>query len=150
MDEVLSSILKNYQGKKQEIIPILQDVQDAYTYLPEDVIREIAKTTRVPESQVYGVATFYAQFRFEPRGNKHVQVCRGTACHVNGAPFILGKVEERLGILEGETSENLEYSLETVACIGACSLAPCLMINDEVQAKLSSKKVKELFMREED
>jgi NADH-quinone oxidoreductase subunit E len=150
MDEVLASILVKYQGRKQEIIPILQDVQEAYTYLPEEMIREIAKATHVPESQVYGVATFYAQFRFTPRGKKHVQVCRGTACHVNGAAFILEKVEEQLGIKEGETREDLAYSLETVACIGACSLAPTLMINDEVQAKLNSKKVKELFPREED
>jgi NADH-quinone oxidoreductase subunit E len=150
MDEVLKTILEGYQGRKQELIPILQDVQEEYTYLPENVIREIAKATHVPESHVYGVATFYAQFRFTPRGKIHVQACRGTACHVNGAPSILKKIEEQIGIKEGETSQDLAYSLETVACIGACSLAPCMMVNNEVKAKLNSKKVKELFPREDD
>lgn len=150
MNEVLKSIMERYQGRKQELIPILQDVQEKYTYLPEHVIREIAKATHVPESHVYGVATFYAQFRFTPRGRIHVQACRGTACHVNGAPTILQKIKKQIGINEGETSEDLAYSLETVACIGACSLAPCVMINNEVKAKLNSKKVKELFSKEED
>ena len=109
----------------------------------------IADVTGVAESAIFGVTTFYAQFRFEPLGRNHVQVCRGTSCHVNGAPHVLTNVEEQLGIKEGETREDLEYSLETVACIGACSLAPCLMVNDRVEAKIDSKKVKLLFPKEE-
>ena len=123
----------------------MQNVQEKFTYLPEKAMSDIARFTHVPESNVYAVATFYAQFRFTPRGRNHVMVCRGTACHVNGANRILEEIESQLGIKEGETAEDLEYSLETVACIGACSLAPCVMINKEVEAKLTKKKVAQLF-----
>lgn len=151
MEEVaLETIFANFQGKQEEIIPILQKVQETYSYLPEYSMSEIARFVHVPESQVYGVATFYAQFRFTPRGKKHCMVCRGTACHVNGAARILEEAETVLGIKEGETTEDLEYSLETVACIGACSLAPAMMINDTVEAKLEPKKVRKLFNREVD
>ena len=149
MEEVtLATIFSGFQGKQEEIIPILQKVQETYSYLPEYSMGEIARFVHVPESQVYGVATFYAQFRFTPRGKKHCMVCRGTACHVNGAQRILEEMEEALGIKEGETTEDLEYSLETVACIGACSLAPAVMINDRVEAKLDPKKVRKLFNRD--
>jgi NADH-quinone oxidoreductase subunit E len=141
----LSAILAGCQGKKEELIPILQKVQGAYGYLPEAELRQIARFTRVPESRVYGVATFYAQFRFTPVGRKRVMVCRGTACHVKGARRILEEVEKQLGIKEGETTPDLEYSLETVACIGACSLSPCIMINRQVQARLTPRKVEQLY-----
>ena len=147
MEASLQTILSEFDGKEEEIIPILQRVQAAYSYLPEQSVRQIARFTRVPASQVYGVATFYAQFRFTPRGKKHCMVCRGTACHVNGASRILEEVEAALGIKSGETTEDLEYSLETVACIGACSLAPAMMINDTVEAKLDPKKVRKIFNR---
>ena len=149
MDETMADILSSFQGEKEEIIPILQKVQTSYSYIPYEAMSAIANVTGVAESAIFGVATFYAQFRFEPLGRNHVQVCRGTSCHVNGAPQVLTNVEERLGIKEGETREDLEYSLETVACIGACSLAPCLMVNDRVEAKIDSKKVKLLFPKEE-
>jgi len=148
MEESLQTIFSDFQGKQEEIIPILQKVQDSYSYLPEHSLREIAHFVHVPESQVYGVATFYAQFRFTPRGKHHCMVCRGTACHVNGASRILEETETVLGIKEGETTDDLEYSLETVACIGACSLAPAMMINGTVEAKLDPKKVRKLFNRE--
>jgi NADH-quinone oxidoreductase subunit E len=147
MDETLNMIMSEYQGKEDEIIPILQKVQDSFGYLPEHYLQEIARFTKVPESQVYGVATFYAQFRFTPRGENHSMVCQGTACHVNGSPKILDEIETALGIKEGETTDDLEYSLETVACIGACSLAPTVMINGKVEGKLDSKKVRKLFNR---
>ena len=147
MDERLERVFSSYEGKAEELIPILQHVQEAFSYLPEEAMVEIARFTRVPPSKVYAVATFYAQFRFEPRGRKHVMVCRGTACHVSGAPRVLEDVESALGIKEGETSADLEYSLETVACIGACSLAPCVMINKDVEAKVNKKKVEKLFAR---
>jgi len=147
LEESLQMILSEFDGRQEEIIPILQKVQDTYSYLPEHSVNEIARFTHVPASQVYGVATFYAQFRFTPRGKKHCMVCRGTACHVNGAARILEETEAALGIKEGETTGDLEYSLETVACIGACSLAPAMMINDTVEAKLDPKKVRKLFNR---
>jgi len=150
MKEDLQEIFSEYQGRQSEIIPILQKIQNTYGYIPEHAMQDISRFTHVPESEIYGVATFYAQFRFTPRGEKHSMVCQGTACHVNGAPKILEEVEIALGIKAGETTDDLEYSLETVACIGACSLAPALMINDKVEAKLNSKKVRKLFKRKVD
>lgn len=143
MEKQLNSILSSYQGKKEELIPILQQVQEEIGYLPEQAMLEIARFTRVPESKVYAIATFYAQFRFTPIGRNHIMVCRGTACYVRGAPRILESVEKQLGIKEGETTEDMEYSLETVACIGACGLSPCLMVNKKVKAKMTPKKVME-------
>ena len=147
MQQKLNDIFSKYKGKREELIPLLQAVQEEFGYLPQESMEEIAKFIRVPGSSVFAVATFYAQFRFSPRGRKHVMVCRGTACHVNGAPRVLEEIEEQLGIKEGETTEDLDYSLETVACIGACSLAPCIMINKDVEAKITKKKVASLFDR---
>ncbi len=147
MEKQLYMILSSFKGNKDELIPILQRVQEEVGYLPEQLMLEIARFTRVPESRIYAVATFYAQFRFTPIGRNHVIVCRGTACHVRGAPRILEEIEKTLGITDGETTEDMEYSLETVACIGACGLSPCIMINKKVKAKLTPKKVAKLFVR---
>ena len=145
MKEQLKAILSSYKGRKEELIPILQEVQTELGYLQEEAMLEIARFTGVPESRVYAVATFYAQFRFTPIGKRHVMVCRGTACHVRGAVRILNEVERQLGIKEGETTPDLGYSLETVACIGACGLSPCIMINKKVYAKMTPKKVAKLL-----
>lgn len=145
MEEYLKRIFLSYKGKRSELISILQKVQEVFGYLPEEAMREIARFTRVPESHVYAVASFYSQFRFIPVGRNKVIVCRGTACHVRGAPKILEEVKRYLGIEEGATTGDLEYSLETVACIGCCALAPCMMINEKVESKMTPKKVSELF-----
>jgi len=145
--ECLEEIFSCHAGREDELIPILQDVQARLGYLPEEAMEAIAVFTGVPESQVYAVATFYAQFRFTPIGKTHVMVCRGTSCHVRGAPRILSEIEKQLGIKEGETTDDLEYSLETVACIGACGLSPCIMTNKTVQAKMTPKKVTEYFRK---
>jgi len=147
MQKRLHAIFSNYQGTKDELIPILQKVQEEFGYLPQEALSRIARFARVSESHVYAVVTFYAQFRFTPIGKKHVVVCRGTACHVQGAPRILEEIEKHLGIKEGEVTPDLEYSLETVACIGACGLSPCIMINNKVKAKLTPKKIAELFSK---
>ena len=147
MNERLAVILTSFEGRGHELIPFLQQVQREFGYLRQEAMREIARFVGVPESQVYAVATFYAQFRFTPIGRQHVMVCRGTACHVRGAPRILQEIEKQLGIKEGETTPDLEYSLETVACIGACGLSPCVMINNQVEAKLTPKKVAEKSLR---
>ena len=146
MEEHLNTILSDFKGQPDELIPILQQAQIELGYLPEEVMLKIAEFTGIPESRVYAVATFYAQFRFAPIGRNHILVCRGTACYVRGAPRILEEIEKQLGIHEGETSHDMEYSLETVACIGACGLSPCIMINKKVEAKLTPKKVAELFV----
>ena len=145
MEEPLSKIFSSFKGNPDELIPILQKVQHEYGYLSDSAMSETAEFTGVPSSRIYAVATFYAQFRFTPIGRNHITVCRGTACHVRGAPRILYEIEKTLGITDGETTEDLEYSLETVACIGACGLSPCIMINKKVKAKLTPRKVAELF-----
>ena len=143
----LSAIFSQYQGRKEEIIPLLQKVQEKLGYLPVHAMQVVARFTGVSEAAVYAVATFYAQFRFTPIGKKHILVCRGTACHVRGAPRILEVIEKTLGIREGQTTPDREYSLETVACIGACGLSPCIMVNKKVHAKMTPKKIAALFPR---
>ena len=143
--QCFDAVFSSFQGRRDELIPILQKVQEEFGYLSSEAMLAIARFTGVPESGVYAVATFYAQFRFSPIGKKLVAVCRGTACHVRGAPRILEAVEKQLGIKEGETTPDLEFSLETVACIGACGLSPCIMTNKTVQAKMTPKKVTQLF-----
>ena len=145
MEEHLKAILSSYKGKRDELIPILQQVQTEFGYLPEQAMLEIAQFVGVPESQVYAVASFYAQFRFTPVGRNMVMVCRGTACHVRGARRILEEVERILGIKEGETTPDLKYTLETVACIGCCALSPCMMINKKVYARLTQARIRKIF-----
>lgn len=141
----LTHVFDTYRGRQEELISILQDVQERFGYLPKEAMFEVSKFLGIPESRVYAVASFYAQFRFTSMGKHTVMVCRGTACHVKGAPRILDEFKRELGIDENETTEDQEYTLETVACLGCCALAPCAMINDEVAANLTPKKVKSLF-----
>lgn len=143
--EKLKEILSPYNGKKEELIPILQEAQGQFGYLPPEVMLEIAKFLRLPESTVFGVSTFYAQFKFSPTGRKKVRLCRGTACHVRGAPRILEEVEKYLGIKPGETTEDLEYSLETIACFGSCALAPVMVVDDNVYGRMTPKKVSQIL-----
>ena len=147
MEKSLKTILAPYKGKRDELIPILQRVQEEFRYLSEETMLEVARFLGIPESKIYAVASFYAQFRFTPIGRNHILVCRGTACHVRGAARILEEVERQLGIKEGETSDDLEYTLETVACMGCCALSPCIMVNGKVKAKMTPKKVAELFAK---
>jgi NADH-quinone oxidoreductase subunit E len=144
----LKSLFSNYEGRRDELIPILQNVQREFGYLSEEVMSEVAGFVGVTPSLVYAVATFYAQFRFTPLGKKHVTVCRGTACYVRGVARILEEIKKQLGIEEGQTTEDLEYSIETVACIGCCGLSPCIMINNKVEAKMTPKKAAEMFSRD--
>jgi NADH-quinone oxidoreductase subunit E len=147
MSEYLEKIYLNFKGSEDELIPLLQKVQEEVGFLSDSAMKDIARFLKIPKSKVYGVATFYAQFRFKPKGKKHIMLCRGTACHVKGAPRILEEIENNLGIKEGETSLDLEHSIESVACIGACSLAPCITINDKVHADLTPQKVENLFKK---
>ncbi len=142
-DPRLEAIFSSFDGRREELIPLLQRVQEEFGYLSDAAMEAVARFTGVPEGTVFGIATFYAQFRFTPTGRNHVMVCRGTACHVRGAPRILDAFEKHLGIKEGETTADREYSLETVACIGACGLSPCVMTNQKVQAKMTPRKVAE-------
>lgn len=146
MEEVLlAEILSFYEGRRGELIPILQEVQANLGHLPQEAMLRIAKFLGIPESQVYSVASFYAQFRLTPPGRKRATICRGTACHIRGGPQILEEAEKVLGLKEGETSSDLEYTLETVACIGCCALAPCIRVNNDVHGEMTAEKVRELF-----
>ncbi len=144
-EEILNDILASYRGNRGELIPILQKVQENLGYLPEEAMIDIARFLKVPESRVYSVASFYAQFRLLPLGRRRVAVCRGTACHIRGAPEILKTIEKTIGLKEGETSEDLEYTLETVACIGCCAIAPCVRVNAEVHGDMTPQKAERLF-----
>jgi NADH-quinone oxidoreductase subunit E len=141
----VSSILEPYKGDKDELIPLLQEVQQKLGYLPEQSMSMIANFLKIPESTVFGVATFYAFFKLVPTGKNVVRVCRGTACHVRGGARILREVQKQLGISPGESTPDLEYYLETVACIGACALAPTMMINEDTHGQMTPKKVAEIF-----
>jgi NADH:ubiquinone oxidoreductase subunit E len=141
----IDTIIGNYQGQRWGLIPLLHDVQLAVGYIPPEAIPRIASGLGLFPSQVQGVISFYSQFYTEPRGKNIVRVCRGTACHVRGGKTILKLVKQELGLEEGETSPDLEYTLETVACIGVCALAPNIVINQETHGNLNPKKVARLF-----
>ncbi len=138
----LEKILEKYTGKKGALIPVLQEVQELYGYLPEEAMKRVANSLKISFSQVFGVATFYAQFHLKPRGRHVIRVCSGTACHVRGSDKIIGEVEEQLGIKSGETTEDLRFTIEPVACLGACGLAPVMMIDEDSYGRLTRNKVK--------
>ena len=135
----------NYEQNPSSLIPLLQKTQENFGYLPKEALEEISRYLGVPLSRVYGVATFYAQFRFEPLGKYVIKICHGTACHVNGAVNISQAITEELGIEEGQTTEDGLVTLERVACLGCCSLAPVIMINNKVFGKLMPEKVRKLM-----
>ncbi len=141
----LDHIFLRFKGIKDELIPVMEAVQEEFGYLPKEAMLEISRFLKVPESNIYGVATFYALFRLTPRGKKMVSVCRGTACHVRGGGHILQEVEKRLGIKPGETSKDGEYSLETISCFGSCALAPVMVINKEVFGRMTPAKVESIL-----
>lgn len=137
----IDAILAKYQGKKGSLIPILQEVQALYNYLPKDALEYIASSTGTPIAQIYGVVTFYSQFHLNPRGRNIIRVCQGTACHVRGGKVILQTIEKELGIKAGYTTEDLRFTLETVACIGACGLAPVMQVNEDTHGRLTPDKL---------
>jgi len=147
---LLEEVLASYRGNRGELVPILQEVQESLGYLPEKTMIDIAQFIGVPESHVYSVASFYEQFRLLPLGRTRVSVCRGTACHIRGAPQILSTIEKAVDLKEGETSDDLEYTLETVACIGCCALAPCIRINRDVYGEMTPDKADEVLRTQDD
>jgi len=139
------TISKNGGNGRDSLIPILQQIQERDGYLSESALVEVGKDLKLPTSKIYGVATFYNQFRFEPTGKYHIQVCRGTACHVLGSATVLQELEKYLKIKAGKTSSDKLFSIEVVACIGACGLAPVININGEFYAKVSSESIKQII-----
>jgi len=134
---LLDPILEKYQLKEEALITMLQEAQEVYGYLPEEILAYLSRQIKVPLSRIYGVVTFYAQFYLTRRGRNIVRVCRGTACHVRGGKSILSTVEKILGIQESETSADYKFTLETVACLGACAMGPVVVINDKYFGKMT-------------
>jgi len=141
----IDAIISEYNMQKWALIPLLQKIQTEFGYIPPQSIPIIARGLKLFPSQVQGVISFYTQLYTQPRGRKIVKVCRGTACHVRGGKTILKLVKQHLGIEEGETTPDLEYTLETVACIGVCALAPNIVIGDHVYGRMNPKKLEQLF-----
>lgn len=139
--------MQNYSGKEAELIPLLQKLQGAYGYLPEDIIARLSDRTGIYVSKIMGVATFYSQFRLQPVGEHVIRVCFGTACHVNGAENVADALCQELGVELGGTTEDGKFTVESVACLGCCSLSPVMMIDNETHGRLTPDKVRTI-MRE--
>ncbi|MDD3568372.1 MAG: NADH-quinone oxidoreductase subunit NuoE [Bacteroidales bacterium] len=135
--KLIDSLIEKYKGKKGSLIPLLQGAQSIYGYIPTAVFEKISEETGISLSDMYGVATFYAQFRLKPAGKHIIKVCHGTACHVQNADAITDAIKEALGVNDGETTPDRLFTLESVACLGCCSLAPVMMIGEETYGKLT-------------
>jgi NADH-quinone oxidoreductase E subunit len=146
MQDLIDKILENYPGAKRgDLIPILQDVQDQAGYLTEESIIKIGRYLKLPTSKIFGIATFYNQFSFEPRGKFHIQVCHGTTCHVAGGMNLIRELEKQLKIKHGETSRDGKFSLEIVSCMGACGKGPIIGINNEYHIHINTEELKSLL-----
>jgi NADH:ubiquinone oxidoreductase subunit E len=145
MEEKLQHIVENYRREKGTLIGLLQDMQETFGYLPEEKLEEVSKELDVPLSRLFSLATFYTTFRLEPMGKHHVCVCVGTACHVRGAPIIVDTIERELDTKAGKTTKDGKFTVDTVNCVGACALAPLLMIDGEHYGKMTQNKTKRLL-----
>ena len=144
LDKILASMPDAGFG---DLIPILQKIQDAYGYLPPSVLTAASDRTGVAASRIYGVATFYEQFHLEPHGRNTIKCCRGTACHVKGGRNIIRAISRTLGVEESETTEDMRFTFETVACLGTCFLGPVIMVNNDYYGHLAPNKVKDILER---
>ncbi len=136
---------KHIHKGQRSLIAMLQDTQGVFGYLPEEALLIISEKTEIPMARIYGVCTFYSQFKLKPLGKYVIQVCDGTACHVRGSSSLLEELKSQLGINPGDTTDDGLFSLEVVACIGACSLAPAIVVNEETYAKVTPKKIDEII-----
>lgn len=137
----IRDIFKRHPANRGSLIPVLQDVQDDFGYLSEEAVEELSQLMGISANEIYGVATFYTQFRFSPPGRHRIQSCLGTACHVRGGQNILNELEQRLGITAGQTTANGQFDLERVACLGCCALAPVVAVDGKVHAQVTAKKI---------
>lgn len=146
MKRSVDQILESHQGAgRDSLIQILQEIQEEQGYLSKEAVVKVGAMLKLPASKIYGVATFYNQFRFEPIGKYHIQVCRGTACHVLGSATVLQELEKMLKIKSGQTTRDGLFSIEVVACIGACGLAPVICVNGEFHARVTTASLKEII-----
>ena len=146
----LTAVLSEFKRDRSSIIPLLQHLQEHLGYLPPDAISSVADHLGLSESSVYSVASFYTQFKFKPSGRNVIKVCRGTACHVGGGERIMAEIERLLGIKPGETTPDLEFTLDTVACIGACALSPVVIVNEEIHGRAITNKILEAVALKKD
>lgn len=146
MNEQTTEILSKYpKGHRDCLIPILQDIQEHYGYISETSIVEVSRYLDLPSSKIFSLATFYNQFRFEPRGQFHIRLCHGTSCHVNGTSDIIRELEKKLKIGPGQTTRDGMFSLEIIACMGACHLSPLIQVNDNYHTKIKSGDIKDII-----
>lgn len=145
--EIIEEILERYPAKPEYLIFLLQDIQSDCGYISSDSMKIISDHTGVPVTQAYSVATFYQSFRLEPRGEHEIKVCLGTACHLKGGQRIVEELERNIGIKAGETSEDMMFTLDTVNCVGACALAPVMVVDDEYENNATAGKVKKLLKK---
>ena len=145
MEDQLQALLDRYKGRKTAIIGLLQDMAKQFGYLPEDALERVSAEMDIPLSRLYSLATFYSSFRLKPMGRHRVCVCVGTACHVKGASKIVEAVERDLGVKVGDTTPDGEFTLETVACLGACALAPLVVLDEDYHGKMDSRKAGRLL-----
>lgn len=144
----IKALLDNLKtSPESNLIRVLQDVQDNYGYLPPTALQEISRRCKIPLSRIYGVVSFYAQFYTEPRGRHTVRCCRGTACHVRGGKAVTDAVQSMLGVEDGETTEDMNFTFETVACLGACALAPVLVVDEIYYGKTTPRRAQEILRR---
>ena len=147
MIQEIKALLPGFEKRRGNLIPILQSIQEKHSYLAPAAMEMVASHLNISPSEVYGVATFYNQFRFHPPGRNQIKVCLGTACHVAGGDIILENFERKLGIKDGETTADREFSIERVACVGCCALAPVAVVNDNVQGHMQPSKVEGIFLQ---
>ena len=146
MEAKILSLLERYSHASIEsLIPILQDIQDEIGFLSEEAIVQVGKHLQMPTSKIYGLATFYNQFRFHPKGKYHIQLCHGTSCHVMGAVTLLEIIEKKLKIKAGQTSRDGSYSLEIVPCMGACAFSPIISVNGEFHGNLNQQELEKIL-----
>lgn len=138
-------IFSGYSGDEGDLIPLLQRVQEKTGYLMDESICRVSRFLKISENQIYGVASFYSQFRFTPPGRNSINVCLGTACHVKGGQIISEAVERELDILPGETTEDRKFDLQRVACLGCCALAPVVQVNDDIYSNMTVIRLKEIL-----
>jgi len=143
--KVIEEFVSKYKGKKDFFLALLQDIQNKYNYLPEEVLEKISEQMDISLSSLYGIASFFRSFSLEPRGKHLITVCLGTACHIRGAPRIIEEIERLLGIKPGETTEDKKFTLETVNCLGCCAIGPLVVIDGKYTGKVTAHRVKEIL-----
>ena len=147
LEKKVALVLDKYQHDKGMLVSILQDIQEEYNYLPRESLKQVSKTLDVPFSQLYSIATFFKALRLTPRGRHLINVCTGTACHVRGAVKVLEAMEREMGIKSGGTTDGLEFTLETVNCVGACALGPVVIVDGEYHGQMKTEKVKDILKK---